>query len=137
MTIKLEVFFLKSFVKLKKSFLIKGSPFGKKIQDTKKYFFYRKIKLFLFESIVYSLSFILRYITIVYVNFSNFDLFFSWIFSFFATVLWQPTWSKIKFIKCWFWCLWTTEDQKTRWKSFLGFRTSSHALELAQTNQGP
>ena len=47
-------FVFETFVKLKKKFLIEGSPLWKKIEDIKKYFFSRRIKLFLFESLLYT-----------------------------------------------------------------------------------
>ena len=70
-------FVLKFFVKLKKKFLDRRVPLWQKNWGYQKYFFsHRKIKLFSFWiCIAHILSFTLRYITLVYVNFSNFDLF--------------------------------------------------------------
>ena len=58
-------------------------PLDKKLRISKKKFFSQKNKTFSFWiCIVHILSFILRYITLVYVNFSNFNLFLLEIFHF-------------------------------------------------------
>ena len=69
-------FVFETFVKLKKKILIEGSPLWKKNWRYQKIFFFQKNKTFSFWIfIVHILSFLLRYITLVYVKFSNFDHF--------------------------------------------------------------
>ena len=73
-------FVFKIFEKRKKIFLTistsKGPPFGKKIENFQKPIFFQKIILFSFWiCIVHVLSFLLRYITLMYLKISNFDLY--------------------------------------------------------------
>ena len=76
-------FVFETFVKLKKKILIEGSPLWKKNwRYQKKFFFLKNISFSFWICIVHILSFILRYITLVYVNFSNFNLFLLEIFYF-------------------------------------------------------
>ena len=69
-------FVFEIFVNLKKEILIEGSPLRKKIEDIQKKNFSQRNQTFSFWiCIIHILSFILRYITLVYVKFSNFDHF--------------------------------------------------------------
>ena len=68
--------FLKNGKILFDNFDIKGSPLWKKIENFQKPIFFQKIILFSFWiCIVHVLSFLLRYITLMYLKISNFDLF--------------------------------------------------------------
>ena len=73
-------FVFKIFEKWKKNFLTistsKGPPFGKKIENFKKNFFFGKNHTFSFWiCIVHVLSFLLMYITLMYQKILNFDIF--------------------------------------------------------------
>ena len=73
-------FVFKIFEKRKKFFLTistsKGPPFGKKIENIKKNFFFGKNHTFsLWICIVHVLSFLLMYITLMYQKIFNFDIF--------------------------------------------------------------
>ena len=72
-------FVFKIFEKRKKMFLTiltsKGPPFGKKSKKSKKIFFSKNHTFSFWICIVHVLSFILRYITPMYLKISNFDLF--------------------------------------------------------------
>ena len=110
-------FVFKIFEKRKKFFLTiltsKGPPFGKKIENFKKKFFFWKISHFFFMNLYCTcskLSFDV-YNSHVSKNFKLWPIFLRKI-SFFTIVFWQPAWPKLHFIKCCFWCLWTANDQK-------------------------
>ena len=73
-------FVFKIFAKWKKKFLTistsKGPPFGKKIKNFKKKFFFSKNHIFsVWICIVHVLSFLLMYITLMYQKILNFDIF--------------------------------------------------------------
>ena len=73
-------FVFKIFEKRKNFFLTistsKGPPFGKKIENIKKIFFFGKNHTFsLWICIVHVLSFLLMYITLMYQKIFNFDIF--------------------------------------------------------------
>ena len=110
-------FVFKIFEKWKKFFLTistsKGPPFGKKNRKFQKNFFFWKKSYFFFLNLYCTcskLSFEV-YNSHVSKNFIFWPIF-KWKISFFATVSLQPAWSKLQFIKCCFWCLWTANDQK-------------------------
>ena len=80
-------FFFEIFEKSKKILLTiltsKGPPFEKKFKNFPKKFFFANNQTFSFWiSILYVFSFLLRYVTIIYLKISNFDLFMLEIFIF-------------------------------------------------------
>ena len=75
--------FLKNGNFLFDNFEIKGSPLWKKIENFKKKIFFAKNHTFSFQiCILHVLSFFLRFITIIYLKISSFDLFMLEIFHF-------------------------------------------------------
>ena len=80
-------FFFEIFEKSKKILLTiltsKGPPFEKKFKNFKKKYFFENNHTFSFWIwILYVFSFLLRYVTIIYLKISNFDLFMLEIFHF-------------------------------------------------------
>ena len=107
--------FLK-FLKTKNLFLIvltlKGPSFGKKFKNFHKSFFFKKSYLFFLNlHCTCSKHFFEVYNSYVSNNFEFWPIFVHKI-SIFATVLQQPAWPKLYFIKCCFLCLWTAKDRK-------------------------
>ena len=103
-------FVFKIFEKRKKNFLRfrhkRVPPLEKKSKISKKIFFWKK-SYFFFLNLYFTcfkLSFDV-YNSYVSKNFEFWPIF-AYKISIFATVLWQPAWPKLQFIKCWFWYLW-------------------------------
>ena len=116
----------------------KGSPFGKKIKNVQNFFSLKNHTFSFWICIVNVVSFLLRYITFKYSNFSNLDLF---VLKDLIFLLLQPDWIKPLCIKWFFWCLWRAEDKK-KWDASQFWAvghllTASKWLELIRCHNGP
>ena len=134
-------FFFEIFEKSKKILLTiltsKGPPFEKKFKKFKKKYFFANNHTFSFWIwILYVFSFLLRYVTIIYLKISNFDLFMLEIFHFlpwsFGSQYYQNYCSKTVVYGVYG----QLKIKKIKYKSFLGFRLSFYSFRMPKTNPG-
>ena len=90
-----------------------GPPFGKKIENFKKKFFFCKKSYFFFLNSHCKCSKLSFDVYNSHVTKKiKFWHIFAWKFSFFTIVFWHLDWPKLQLRECCFWCLWTAKDQE-------------------------
>ena len=126
---------------MKKLFLTilasKGPPFGEKIKNVPKNFFFTKNHTFSFWiCIVHVLSFLLMYITLMYQKKFNFDIFLHENFHFSPWSFDSQIGPNYSLWNAGFGVYGQPKIKKVWWKSFLGFRMPTDSLRMARIHPG-
>ena len=128
-------FFFEIFEKSKKMFLTvltsKGPPFEKKFKNFEKISFFANNHTFSFWiCILHVFSFLLRYVTVIYLKISNFDLFMLEIFHFLPQSFGSQYCQNYSSKTVVYGVYGQLKIKKIKYKSFLGFRLSLYSFRM-------